>query len=221
MATLRPPPDARLELQQMREALERSRQRNSELLVAEASDLDAEIEAGRTELEKLMGDAAAKKSRAEEIQSQLASSETDEQRTSTIAERNALKSRLQDLEQEQLKHAGGKLIAFKAASAGVAELWVIDIRATAATIFNVASPQDAVTVTYERFEPPTLMAQSIRSGLGKQTQVRNVVVLLRPSIAGPGTEILDALRSTGLRVALELLDEDMQVTQPSDQSLAR
>jgi hypothetical protein len=218
---IKPPPDARQELQQMREELERSRQRNSELLVAEASDLDAEIEAARTELEELMGDAAAKKSRAEEIQSQLASSETDEQRTSTIAERNALKSRLQELEQEQLKHAGGKLIAFKAASAGVAELWIIDIRATAATIFNVASPQDAVTVTYERFEPPTLMAQSIRSGLGKQTQVRNVVVLLRPSIAGPGTEILDALRSTGLRVALELLDEDMQVTQPSDQSLAR
>ncbi len=183
--------------------------------------MDAEIEAARAELEELMGDAAAKQSRAEAIQSQLASSETNEQRTSTIAERNALKRRLQDLEQEQVQHAGGKLVAFKAASAGVAELWIIDIRATAATIFNVASPQDAVTVTYDRFEPPTLRAQSIRSGLGEQTQVRNVVVLLRPSIAGPGTEILDALRSTGLRVALELLDEDMQVTQPSDPSLAR
>lgn len=213
---IEPPPDDHQQLQQMQEELARSRQRSAELLVADAGDLDAEIKAAQAELAELMGDAAEKKSRADAMQSQMSSTETNEQKKSTLEERNALRRHLEQLEKEQVQHAGGKLVAFKSASAGVSELWIIDMRGTAATIFNIESPNDAVTVTYQRFEPAIRIAQSIRSSLQEQTKVRNVVVLLRPSVAGPGADLLDAFRSAGFRVALELLDEETRVTRPSE-----
>jgi Skp family chaperone for outer membrane proteins len=210
------PPADRQQLQQMQQTLERLRRRSAELLEADAGDLDAQIDAAQAELHELMADAARKQSHAEAMQSQMSSSETNQQKRSTLERRNALKRQLEQLEQEQVRHAGGKLVAFKSASTGVGELWIIDMRGTGATIFNVESPQDAVTVSYQRFEPEVLIVQSIRSSLQQRTDVRNVVVLLRPSIAGSGSPLLDAFRAAGFRVALELLDEDTLVTRPSE-----
>jgi len=210
------PSDDRQQLQQMQAELERLRRQSAQLLVADASDLDAEIKAAKAELEDLMVDAVEKQSQADSMQSQMSSTESTEQKKSALAVRDRLKRQLEQLAQEQVQHEGGKLVAFKSASAGVGELWIVDMRGTRATIFNVASPNDAVTVSYQRFDPTTQIVQSIRSSLQEQTKARNVVVLLRPSVAGPGSELLDAFRAAGLRVALELLDEETQVTRPSE-----
>jgi Skp family chaperone for outer membrane proteins len=210
------PPSGREQLRRMRQELENLRQRSAATLQADAGDVDARIRAAASELEELMADAARKLSQAEAMRSQMSSSETSQQKKSTLEERNALRRKLQQLEQEQVQHAGGKLVAFKATASGVGELWIIDLRGTRATIFNVESPQDAVTVSYQWFEPETSIVQSIRSSLQERSKVRNVVVLLRPSIAGRGSPLLDAFRAAGFRVALELLDEDTLVTRPSE-----
>lgn len=212
-----PMADEAEKLRQMQRELEALRQRGAELLRADGGDLNAKIAKAKAELEELMGDAAEQKSQAEAIFSQMSSKETSTQKASTLDKRNSLRRRLEQLEEEEIQHAGGKLVAFKAASSGVRELWIVDMRATRATIFNVESPRDSVTVTYERFEPTTKIVQLIRSRLGELTKVRNVVVLMRPSIAGPGSEMLDAFRRAGLNVALELLDEDTRVAPPSQE----
>jgi hypothetical protein len=212
-----PMADEAEKLRQMQRELEALRQRGAELLRADGGDLNAKIEKAKAELEELMGDAAEQKSQAEAIFSQMSSKETNTQKASTLDQRNALRRRLEQLEEEEIQHAGGKLVAFKAASSGVRELWIVDMRATRATIFNVESPRDSVAVTYERFELTAKIVQSIRSRLQELTKVRNVVVLMRPSIAGPGSEMLDAFRRAGLNVALELLDEDTRVAPPSQE----
>ena len=213
-----PEPDQRQQLMELQNELERLRKRGAELLRADTGDLDEKIRKAEAEFDELMREAAEQKSQAESIASQMSSQETSQQKMSTLQRRNALKRRLQDLEEEEVRHASGKLVAFKAASAGMRELWLIDMRGTRAEIFNVESPGDAVVVTYEKYEPPYAIVQSIRGKLQEQTKVRSIVVLLRPSIAGTGSELLDAFRRGGFQVALEILDDETIVAPPSQRA---
>jgi small-conductance mechanosensitive channel len=205
-------------LRQLQDELKRLRQRGAGLLQAEASNLDAQISDAEQELHDLMSDAEDQKAEAESLQSQMASIETTQQKSTVLARRNALRRKLEELETEQEMHAGGKLVAFKSESSGVQELWIVDMRGNQADIFNVESPVDAVKVQYGRFDPAFQIVGSIRDKLQEQTKVQDVVVLLRPSVAGSGSELLDAFRGAGFRAALELLDEDTRVVPPSEAS---
>ncbi len=213
-----PPPSQQpvdlTELRQMQRELEEMRRRSAELMDMTEAELDALVKAAREELDALMEDAAEKKSQAETLDSQLASSETSDQEKATLDQRNKLRQQVQQLEQQRSKHVQGKLVAFKAASSGVRELWIIDMRGTETSVFNVNSPEEAMTIEYERYAPAMEVVGSIRDQLQQRTKVRDVVLLLRPSIAGVGSEIMAAFQLSGYRVALELLDEDTQVARP-------
>ncbi|MFK8113019.1 MAG: hypothetical protein AB8B91_12505 [Rubripirellula sp.] len=210
------PVDSGERLQQLQEQLQAMRQQGAELLRADGTKLDARIAAAEKELDDLMDANESQKTAAQTLESQLASNETSEERKATLKKKSELQSKLEELEEEQTRHAGGKLVAFNAESSGVRDLWIVDMRGTSAAIFDVRSPQAAQTVTYGRFDPAMKTAMVIRSRLAELTKSRNVVVLLRPSVAGSGPDLLDAFRSAGFRVALELLDEETQVTAPSE-----
>lgn len=207
--------DEQQRLETLKKELEELRQRGAELLRAEATDLDAKINAAEAELQQLVATATEQKAAAESLESQM-TTETSEQKASTLEKRNALLRQLEELKQEQAQHAGGKLVAFKAESTGTGELWIVDMRATKAAIFNVRSPEETTWVEYDQFEPAILIVQPIRQKLNELTKTRNIVVLIRPSVAGIGSELLAAFRVASFNVALEILDEDTQVTPPSE-----
>ena len=210
--------DSLQQLELMQAELEQLRQQGANLLRVNNNELTQQIKVARSELDALMNAMAEQKQQAESLQSQMTSESTTQQKTSALERRNSLRRKLEELDEEQAKHEGGKLVAFKAESSGVRELWIVDMRGEQAAIFNVESPSEMTTVQYGRFDPAVLIAQSVRNRLQELTKERNVVILLRPSIAGSGSELLDAFRRRGLRVALELLDEETRVTQPSESS---
>ena len=201
-------------LEELQEELKRLRRRGAELLAAENVNLKADLKAAEAELKFLIGDADAKKVMAAQIESQVAG-EVREKKGTAKQQRDALQQELEELEREQSEHEGGNLVAFKAASSGVRELWLVDLRGSSAAIFNVESPADVTRVSFEPLSPAIIAVHAIRAKLQERTKVRSIVVLMRPSVAGAGPEFLSAFRSAGYQVALELLDEDTRVTSPS------
>ena len=201
-------------LEELQEELKLLRRRGAELLAAENENLEADLNAAEAELKSLIGDADAKKVIAEQIASQVAG-EVSQKKGTAQQHRDALQQKLEELEYEQSEHEGGKLVTFKAASSGLRELWLVDLRGSSAAIFNVEDPSDVTRVSFAPLSPAIMAVHAIRAELQERTKVRSIVVLMRPSVAGSGPEFLAAFRSAGYQVALELLDEDTRVTPPS------
>ena len=123
-----------------------------------------------------------------------------------IGESNPRQKTNPDIKLRFLKYLHKKQnVRFLMLEYGMAEAW----------LFNVESPGDAVRVTYDRFDPPYRIVETVKTALSEKTKVRSVVVLLRPSIAGVGSEILGAFRLGRYQVALEILDEETRVAPPS------
>lgn len=206
-----PPAVDTTDLRKMQQRLEELRRRNADLMQTSIEELETKLKEKSNELDELLDSVDQMKRQTTEMDQQIAAADTDQEKTDAIGQRDALQSQLERLESEKAKHAQGRLIAFRAMHSGVKELWIIDVRGTSTTIFDANSPDEAMSVDYQRYAPSFDMVNDICNRLDEKTKTKNIVLLLRPSIAGVAPDVMSAFQNRGYNVALELLDEDTQV----------
>ncbi|WP_372896076.1 hypothetical protein [Stieleria sp.] len=215
------PPDEAMEdpfqdLDQLEQQLKQLRRDNQELLDATARDLDGDIQAAQSELAELVRQADEAKTQAEKLQQQVASQQMSQQRKEILELRERLREKLESLKQEQVLHRSGKLVAFKTTASPTRPMWVVDLRDTYAELFDVLQPTDVTTVSYDREQLPMQTVAQISDVLADKTQTRSIILVLRPSVAGAGAVLLSDFRQAGFNLALELLDEDSEITVQGD-----
>ncbi|MDV6031140.1 MAG: hypothetical protein F9B45_13755 [Phycisphaera sp. RhM] len=219
--TATPPPDEAMEdpfqdLEQLEQQLKQLRRDNQELLDATARDLDGDIQAAQSELAELVRQADETKTLAEKLQQQVASQQMSQQRKEILELRERLREKLESLKQEQVLHRGGKLVAFKTTASPSRPMWVVDLRDTYAELFDVLQPADVTTVSYDREQLPMQTVAQVSDVLAEKTQTRSIILVLRPSVAGAGAVLISDFRQAGFNLALELLDEDSEITVQGD-----
>ncbi|QEG01244.1 hypothetical protein Mal15_53200 [Stieleria maiorica] len=192
--------------------LKNLRRDNQALLDATERDLDAEIQAAQSELAEIVRRAEATKSQAEQLQQQVAAGEMSDERKQILELRERLREQLDSLKQEQVLHRSGKLVAFKTTATPSRPMWVVDLRDTYAELFDVLDPGDVTAVSYDRNQLPMMVVRQIRDVLSEKTKTQSIILVLRPSVAGAGAVFLSEFRDAGFHLALELLDEDSQIT---------
>ncbi|TWU05761.1 hypothetical protein [Stieleria varia] len=202
-------------LQEMKTQLDELRQQSEALLHAAESNLDDKIAQTQAEIDELIRLADEQKRQAEQLAADIAAQEVSEQRESILERRGELQKKLETLEAERQRHAKGKLVAFRTASNQNVPMWVVDLRDLHADLFDVTDPSTVTSLDFERKDPPGVVMTQVASKLKEKTKSRNIILLLRPSVAGAGVLYMEAFRAVGFNVALELLDEDTLVTEPS------
>ena len=207
-------PEMQQDLEQMREELEQLKIQNEALMRASSRNLDAEIRAAQNAINDLIRAGDETKDQAKQLADDIASQEVSQQRKNILDRKQKLKNELEQLAEQEQRHASGKLVAFKTTNKSSGPMWVVDLRDMRASLFDVQAPSKVIDVAYQREMPASAIVGQIKKKLQESSKTRNIILLLRPSVAGRGNEFMDSFRSGGFRVALELLDEDTLVTEP-------
>lgn len=208
--------DPYADLETLQAELKQLRRDNQELLTATSQDIRTEIQEAQSELAEIVRQAEIAKAEAESLQQKVESQELSDERKSILARRQKLREQLASLEQEQVRHQHGKLVAFKTSANRSRKMWVIDLHDSYADLFDVQSPMSVTKVDFDRKNSPGLIVAQIKSALSEQTKARSIVLVLRPSVAGAGAVYLSDFRGAGFTIALELLDEDSLITESGD-----
>jgi len=207
-----PVEDPYADLERLKQELDQLRRDNQALLAAGSQDLDAQIQEAQSELAEIVRQAEAAKSLALNLEQQVASQQMSDQRKQILGLRERLRKQLESLKQEQVLHQSGKLVAFKTTASESRPMWVVDLHDSYADLFDVLSPNQVTKVTYDRKELPMLIVQQIDEALQETSKTRSIILVLRPTVAGAGAVFLSDFRNAGFNIALELLDEDSQIT---------
>lgn len=196
-------------LDRLKQELASLQQQSSASLQASSPDLDEELAAARRRLADLVASTQASRKTSSELRTR--SREINAAIDSQQREVDALTSEIEALQDEQSRWQSGRMVAFTAAEPENQGLWMVDIRRTSAQIFDIRKPKAASRITFAGEADVSDIVAKIASQLRTQTNSRSLVVLLRPSSARRGTELLLTLQRQGFRVALELLDAETQV----------
>lgn len=205
-------PELKQSLEEMKRELEKLQRGNKRLLEAANQDLDAKIKAAQDAVDDLIAEAEEAKRRAEDLENKIAAESVSDERKAILRRRDALRKQLEKLGEERQRAASGKLVTFSPSANNNMPMWVVDLHDTRASIFDVAVPESVITVRFDRKDPPSQIITAVSAQLKSATQVRNIILVLRPSVSGQGLELLAAMRSQGYRIALELLDEDTMIS---------
>ncbi|MCA9139517.1 MAG: hypothetical protein KDB00_22240 [Planctomycetales bacterium] len=196
--------------------LDQLRRENQDLIDALSRDSKSEIEKAQSELAELIRESEAAKSQAESLQQQIASQAVSADRKEMLAKRQKLQDQLESLKKEEQRHKSGKLVAFKTSANQARQMWVVDARDFRADLFDVQDPSSVTSVAYDRKQPSYETAAQIKTALEKQTKSKSIILVLRPSLGGTGSDLLADFRDLGFNIALELLDEETLITESAD-----
>ncbi len=128
-----------------------------------------------------------------------------------------LQRELGDVKAEIEQLADGDFISFQSA-ANMPDVWLIDVRNESAEFLRLQNPTEIERVEFDADISAARLATQLTRELKLKNAGTSVVVLLRPSAAGRGSELLMQMQAAGYRVALELLNSETQIMQSTEAS---